>query len=313
MDLPLNNVKNNEPLSLHTSIKIGGPAKYYSEALNKEDLINAVRTALQLKIPYFVLGGGTNVLFKDGGFDGLVIRNKAQAISIQGFKGKIQKGQLNLNEIILEAESGATINQLVRYTIEESLQGLEYFLGQPGTVGGSVYNNSHWKGNLIGDCTISAEIINSNGEAEEVAKNYFKFGYDQSILQKTKETVLSVKFKLVKGNKDTLWQVANETLAYRKETQPAFPSLGCTFQNINKSDAMRLATPNLTCSAGYLIDAAGLKGKAIGGAQISEKHANFILNTGNATSSDVLSLIKLIKFKVVEKFGVTLKEEIVII
>lgn len=306
-------IKLDELLSLHTSIKIGGPAKWYFEAQSKEDLVAAVKTALDLKIPYFVLGGGTNVLFKDEGFDGLIIRNKAQNISLQGFKGKIEKGRLNLNEIILVAESGATINQLVRYTIEESLQGLEYFLGQPGTVGGSVYNNSHWKGNLIGDCIISAEIINSNGEVEEVAKNYFKFGYDQSILHKTRKTVLSVKFKLVKGNKDALWQKANETLAYRKATQPPLPSLGCTFQNMSRADAMRLATPNLTCSAGFLIDSCGLKAKIVGGAQISEKHANFIVNTGNATSKDVLSLINLIKSKVVKKFGVILKEEIMVV
>lgn len=313
MDLPLNNIKINEPLSIHTSIKIGGPAKWYFEAQSKEDLILAVKTALDLRIPYFVLGGGTNVLFKDEGFNGLIIRNKAQNISLLGFKGKVEKGQLNLNEIILVSESGATINQLVRYTIEEGLEGLENFLGQPGTVGGAVYNNAHWQKFLIGDKIITAEIINKDGDVVEVNKSYFKFGYDQSILHKTKETVLSVKFRLIKGNKEVLWERANQTLAYRKETQPPFPSLGCTFQNISKSDAMRIATPNLTCSAGYLIDSVGLKGKTIGGAQISEKHANFILNTGNATSSDVLSLINLIKSKVVEKFGVELKEEIVIV
>lgn len=304
MDLPLDRVKLDEPLSLHTSIKLGGPAKWYFEAQNKEDLIGAVKTAINLKIPYFVLGGGTNVLFHDDGFDGLIIRNKSQNISLQGFKGKIEKGQMNLNEIILEAESGTTINQLVRYTIEEGLEGLEYFLGQPGTVGGAVYNNAHWQQFLIGDKIITAEIIDKDGLVSEVNRSYFKFGYDQSILHRTKETVLSVKFKLKKGDKEVLWQRANETLEYRKATQPSFPSLGCTFQNISN---------NRTGSAGYLIDQAGLKGKIIGGAQISEKHANFILNIGTATSSDVLSLVNLIKSKVVEKFGVELKEEIVVV
>lgn len=308
-------VKFDEPLSLHTSIKTGGPAKLYFIAQSKDDLVNSIKASTELKIPYFVLGGGTNVLFKDSGFDGLVIRNKAQNISLLGFKGKIEKGQLNLNEIIVEAQSGATINQLVRYTLEENLEGLEYFLGQPGTVGGAVYINAHWpkKGLFIGDNVMTAQIITLHGIVKEVKSDYFRFGYDKSVLPKSRDVVLSVKFRLKKGNKDLLWQRGNETLSYRKETQPNFPSLGCTFQNINKSDAIRLATPNLTCSAGYLIDSCGLKGKTIGGAQVSQKHANFILNTGNATSSDILSLIKLIKSRVVEKFGVELKEEIVLV
>lgn len=313
MTLNLDRVKEQEPLSLHSSIKIGGPAKYYFEALTKEDLIKAVKIARENSISYFILGGGTNVLFPDAGYDGLVIKNKAQNITLQGFKGKIEKGQMNLNEIMLSAESGATINQLVRYTIEEGLEGLEYFLGQPGTVGGAVYNNAHWKKILIGDFIISAEIFDKENNILEVKKEYFRFGYDQSILHKSKDVALSVKFKLKKGDKDALWQRGNETLAYRKQTQPPFPSLGCTFQNISQADAMRLATPNLTRSAGYLIDSCGLKGTIIGGAQISDKHANFIINIGNATSSDVLLLIKLIKSKVVEKFGVELKEEIVIV
>jgi len=303
MDIPLDRIKQNEPLSHHSSIKVGGPAKWYYEAQIREDLINAVKTAIRLKVTYFVLGGGTNVLFKDEGFDGLIVRNKTQNINLQGFKGRIEKGQLNLNEIVITSDSGVTMNQLVRYTIEEGLEGLEYYLGQPGTVGGAIYNNAHWRQNLIGDKIISAEIINKDGEVVIVGKDYFKFGYDMSLLHKTKETVLSVKFQLIKGDKDTLWQRATETLEYRKLTQPSFPSLGCTFQN----------PPNLTCSAGYLIDSVGLKGKIIGGAQISEKHANFILNIGGATSSDVLSLIKLIKSKVVKKFGIELKEEIVTI
>lgn len=301
--LGLERIKLNEPLSLHTSIKVGGPAKWYYEAQNKEEIVTAVKTANALKIPYFVLGGGTNVLFKDKGFEGLIIRNKSQNISLLGFKGKIEKGKMNLNEIMLEAESGATINQLVRYTIEENIEGLEYFLGTPGTVGGAVYNNAHWQQFLIGDKIVSAEIIDLKGNVFEVNKNYFKFGYDQSILHKTKEIVLSVKFHLAKGDKNILWQRANESLAYRKDTQPALPSLGCTFQNPHI----------LNYSAGYLIEQTGLKGKIIGGAQISDKHANFIINLSSATSSDILSLINLIKSEVVKKFGINLKEEIVLV
>lgn len=306
-------IKLNEPMSLHTSIKTGGPAGLFFEAKSKEDLIKAVKTATSDEVPYFVIGSGTNLLVSDKGFDGLVIKNKTHAIRIAGMSGKIEKGGKAPGKIFIEAESGVAINQLVRFTIEEGLEGLEYFLGQPGSVGGSVWINSHnlRKKVFIGDYIYRASIITPDGNVISVSKNYFNFGYDESIFQKSRDTIIAVTFLLTPGEKEELWTRGMEESKYRKETQPVLPSFGCTFKNIRKTEAIRLATPDYLTSAGYLIDKAGLKGKTIGGAVISDKHANFILNKGGATSQDVVQLIKLCQDKVKEKFGVELKEEVV--
>ena len=156
--------------------------------------------------------------------------------------------------------------------------------------------NSKWTKPLsyIGDCLYEAEIIKKDGSAITVPASYFNFGYDQSILQKTHETVVSATFKLNKvHDKDMLWKRAHEALAYRSATQPIGKfSAGCTFRNISKSDALRLATPDHTTSAGFLVDQVNLKGFVQGGAFFSDKHANFIINDGTASSRDVVTLIK---------------------
>lgn len=306
-------LKLSESMSLHTTNKIGGPADLYFEAYSKEDLIKAIRTAIDEKIPFFILGAGSNILVSDKGYRGLIIRNKATSIRIAALKGKYTPEKKDIKEVLVEAESGALINQLVRFTLDEGLSGLEYFLGQPGTIGGSVWINSHNMRlkKFLGDLIQQAQIINLKGELVKVDQKYFNFGYDYSHIQKTGDIILSVVFVLIPENKDVLWKRAHEELNYRQEKQPNSPSTGCTFKNISRADALRLATPNHTTSAGFLIDQAGLKGARSGGAQISDKHANFIINMGDAKALDMIQLIKLCKEKVREKFGVELKEEIV--
>lgn len=306
-------IKLNEPMSLHTTMKIGGPVDVYLEAFTKEDLVLYVELCLKEKLPYFIIGLGSNILVSDKGFHGVVIRNRTSKIRIAGMKGKINLNQKSIHSVLVEVESGVLLNQLVRYTLDEGLAGLEYFLGLPGTVGGAVWNNSHnerYK-KYFGEQILQAEILNSLGEKKVVDRKYFEFGYDQSKIQKSGEIVLSVILSLLPGKKDDLWATATNELNYRQKSHSPSPSFGCTFQNFNKSDALRLATPNHTTSTGYLLDSLGLKGKQIGGAQISQNHANFILNNGGATAQDVIQLIRVCKEKVKEKYGVELKEEIV--
>ena len=170
------------------------------------------------------------------------------------------------------------------------------------------------KSDFFGSHIYKADILTKNGKVRMVDNSYFHFNYDQSIIQKTKDIVLSVTLRLTHSNKDLLWKKAMEAAEYRKKTQPqGVYSMGCTFRNIAKEEAFRLNTPSYTCSAGYLIEQVGLKGHIIGHAAISDKHANFILNQSRAASSDVLQLIALAKEKVKKRFGVDLKEEIVII
>lgn len=306
-------LKENEPLASYTTFKIGGPARFFFEAQTAEDLTKAAVVAQELEIPYFILSGGSNLLVSDEGFDGLIIRNKTDKIRILGYKGSIKRQASNVKEALVEAESGVLLNRLVRFTLDEGLTGLEYFLGIPGTVGGGIYINAHYKDNFLGDHLFKAKILTPRGELCEVERVYFHFGYDRSTLQKSGDILLSAIFKLSgTSEKEKLWQKATEILNERQKSQPqGQPSAGCVFKNITLAQAMRVGTPNHTCSTGFLIEAAGLKGKQIGQAQISPIHANFIVNLGGAKAADVVELMDLIREGVYKKFGLTLKEEIV--
>lgn len=297
-------VKVDEPLSRHTTFQIGGPADFYFEANTVEELIEAVKVAEELKIPYFILGGGSNLLASDKGFRGLVIKNKSSRIKILKVRGKIGMGmggtKMDVKDVLVEADAGVPFNQLVRFTLEEGLAGLEEFLGLPGTVGGAVTVNAHWRDKRIQDFIVSKKFLND-------------------------DILLSAVFDLKKADKDLLWDKAQQVLEYRQKKHPTGASAGCIFKNIQKSEAVRIGTPNFTTSAGFLIEAAGLKGVKIANVQISPIHANFIVNLstdplrreasktglGGGKASDVLKLISLIKKKVKEKFKVDLKEEIV--
>lgn len=311
-------VKTDELMSLHTTFKVGGPAQYYFEAETGEDVVKAVRTAITLNIPYLLFGGGSNLLVSDAGILGLVIRNRTKNIKVFSIAGKMVEDTLGADSKFVEADSGIAINYLVRYTIDEGLAGFEPYLGLPGTVGGAVWNNSHFRqpnNEFVGNLVHSAKLLDKAGTIKEVNKFYFKFDYDYSILHDTGEIVLSAVFGLKPGNKEALWELASkQSVQKRHAEQPLeMPSSGCSFQNITTADAIRLSTPNGTQSAGYLIDQAGFKGLQIGNAKVSEKHANFIVNLGGATARDVRDLQMKIKTGVQEKFSVDLKEEIVLV
>jgi len=227
-------------------------------------------------------------------------------------KGVISKGIAD-GSVYVEAESGVSFNALVRYSIEEGLAGLEMHLGLPGTVGGAIFMNSKWmqSKSFIGDMVYQATILTSDGVVKNVSNDYFHFSYGSSAIQKSGDIVLSVVFALKRANKETLWATANESMEYRKTTQPqGVKTAGCVFKNITLVEAATAGTPNHTTSTGYLIDKSGCKSLAIGGASVSQIHANFIVNTGSATAHDMVQLIDRIKEKVKEKFNITLVEEI---
>lgn len=305
-------LKTGELMSKHTTFKLGGPAEYYIDVDKIEDFVKAVKKARELKIPFFVLGGGSNLIVSDNGIKGLVIKNNCRRFDVMSMIGKVKNKKIDVNKALVYAESGVIMNQLVRFTIEEGLSGLEYQLGLPGTVGGAIYMNSNFprKGKYVGDCVYKARLLTVDGEIKEVENSYFNFAYDKSVLQESGEIVLSVIFKLEPMDKKILWERGTEALNYRTETQPKGTSAGCTFRNISIADAMRVPTPDNITSAGYLIDKSGLKGKRIGDAMISDKHANFILNMGKARAEDVIALINLIKEQVKKKFGVDLHLEV---
>jgi len=295
----------NEPLGKYTTFKIGGPADYFYDAKTVDDFVGAMLLGRKLGLPVFILGGGTNILIGDKGIRGLVVRNSTRGISLRGVKNQL---------VFVEAESGVVINQLVRITVEEGLAGLEMQLGLPGSVGGAVYMNSKWTHPVgyVGDVVYQAKILTPQGEIKIVPKSYFQFAYDTSILQKSNDIVLSVVFALRRADKKELWKIANDSVVYRRETQPqGVHSPGCTFRNISQAQAIAVPTPNHTTSAGFLVDHAGCKGMHVGDAAVSDVHANFIVNRKAASAADVIQLIEKIRKKVFDQFGVTLEEEIV--
>lgn len=307
-------IKRDEKLSLHTNWRIGGETEFWFEAKNQEELVKAVILSRKLSLPFFVLGGGTNVLIGDKTFPGLVIKNNSGQIRILGVGGKIVKGERQDSRVLVEADSGVVFNRLVRFTLDEALSNFESFLGQPGSVGGAIYINAHFMKDkkYVGDYVSSVKILDSNNQIKDVGPEYLQFGYDYSKIQETQDIVLSATFNFTRLVKEKVWERANQTTFYRQTTQPSgYPTAGCTFRNISYAQALSIPTPGYTTSAGYLIDQCGLKGKVIGGAQISDQHANFILNKNHASARDVIILIELCKSKVKEKFNIDLHEEIV--
>src|SRR5581483_1965547 len=246
-----NRIRKNEPMSAHTTFKIGGPAEYYIDVNNGDELISAVNAARKLEMPFFVFGGGSNVIVSDNGIKGLVIKNNARRFELMRMSGKIKNQKIDMSNALVFAESGVIMSQLVRFVIDAGLGGLEYQMGLPGTVGGA----------YVGDCLFKARILSPDGTIKDVDQSYFHFAYDKSILQQTGEILISAVFKLDPTDKTVLWERATEALSYRTETQPKGASAGCTFRNISIVEAMSIPTPERITSAGYLIDKAGLKGK----------------------------------------------------
>jgi UDP-N-acetylmuramate dehydrogenase len=203
-----------------------------------------------------------------------------------------------------------TINGLVRWTVGRGLAGLEEWAGTPGTVGGAIHGNAHCGGRNVGDLVTRVRLISRAGVMSEASAADMAFGYDTSRIQQTEEVVVWAEFRVQLGEPEALRARARTSLAYRKRTQPlAQPSAGCMFQN--PDPARDPVPPGVPASAGALIDRAGLKGQRAGGARISETHANFVVNTGEATARDIRALVDAARAAVRDQFGVILRDEVV--
>jgi len=283
---PVSGIKQNVALANHTTFKIGGPAKYFYQVKNFNEIVELVKIAKKAKMPYFILGGGSNILVSDKGFNGLVI--------------KITSYELRITDCSIIVDAGILLNKLVDETVKAGLTGLEWATGIPGTVGGAVRGNAGAFNRSIADNIKSVKALKiPELRITDYGLQELKFGYKDSIFKHNKDIILSVEIKLRKGNKDKSKQIIKEHLAYRDKHQPLqFPSAGCIFKNPEGKHA------------GYLIEQCGLRGVKVGGAMISEKHGNFIINTGGAKARDVKKLINLCKEKVRKKFKLELEEEI---
>ncbi len=290
-------VQRDAPLAPATTFKVGGRADWLVHARTREDISRALAVARELDLPVTVLGGGSNVLIADGGVRGVVIRVHG------GDVARIDQGHIR-------ADGGVTINGLVRWTISHGVAGLEAWAGTPGTVGGAVHGNAHFRGRLISELIDTVTLATLDGNVVDVPAAAMEFGYDYSRLHRTHEVVVSVDFRVTEGKPEELRATARESLAFRKRTQPLeSASAGCIFQN---PDPARDQVPaGIPWSAGALVDRAGLKDAREGRARVSTTHANFIVNEGGASADEIRALVDRCKRDVRSRFGVSLREEIV--
>ena len=289
-------IKQNEPLSKHTTFAIGGPASYFAVAKTKEDILEAIGFAESKKLPFFLLGGGSNLLINDNGYNGLII--------------KIQIGEIKVDENKITTGAGILLSQLVNESAKRGLSGLEWAVGIPGTIGGAVNGNAGAYGHSISE-SVDEIVVLAEEDGKWKEKKYSnkdcRFEYRKSKFKHlaNKEIILEVRLKLEKSDTEKVKERIKNTILRRKGKIPAQPSAGCVFKNIKKDG-------QLIAAAGKLVEECGLKGAKSGGAEISLLHGNYVVNARGAKAEDVAKLINLCKQKVKEKFNLELEEEIIV-
>jgi UDP-N-acetylmuramate dehydrogenase len=316
-------------LAPYSTMRVGGKARFLIEIAQSRDLESAVIAASRFQVPYMVVGKGSNIIFSDAFFDGLIIINMSKKWHISDeristkddpatesrFKSlefdstrKIRDHEqvLSDSDVIIIADSGVMVNYLSQMLYKESITGLEWYTGIPATVGGAIYMNMHGGDYYFGELLESAVITDGKAK-KKVDADYFQFGYDWSILHETKEIVLEANLRLHRGDVKAAQDAARNWAIYKSQ-QPK-RSAGCIFKNLTAAEQLKLGLP--TPSIGYVIDKVlNLKGVQIGDAIISDNHAAFIENLGQATAADVYALMQLIKQKAKKDLNLDLKEEI---
>ena len=284
------NVMQNEPMMNHTTFKVGGPADYLVTPYSEKELAELVKFCIDNGIPYFIMGNGSDLIVKDGGIRGVVIK-----LSKNFSECKVEGNRLY-------ASAGALMSQVGRVALDNELTGFEFGAGIPGTVGGAVVMNAGAYGGEIKDIIISANVLTQAGDILELSREELELGYRTSCIIPNNYIVLSATFELSKGNADDIKKRMNELAAARREKQPLeYPSAGSTFKRPEGY------------FAGKLIMDTGLRGYRIGGAMVSTKHCGFVINAGGATAQDVLDLISDIQDRVEDKFGVRLETEVKVV
>ena len=282
-----------EPMKKYTTFKIGGNADFIIVAKNKNDIFNAYNYALKNNIPFYIIGNASNLLVSDNGIRGIVVKNAYEDINV------INKSETYVE---LEVASGASLAKLANFALDNSLTGLEFSFGIPGTIGGAVRMNAGAYGGEMKDCIVESLVIDKEGNEKILNFEEHNFSYRNSQIAKHGYIILGTKIRLKKGNKEEIKEKMDVNIKARIEKQPYnMPSAGSVFKRGNGF---------ITAA---IIDEAGLKGKKIGGAMVSEKHAGFIVNTGDATFKDVINLIEYIKATVKDKFDKELETEVIII
>lgn len=283
-----------EPLRNHTTFRIGGPADYFVSTSDVQIIKNVILLANQYKVPYFILGNGSDLLFSDAGYRGVVIK-------IQESKDDVLFVEKD-NMVYVTGSAGILLSKFAMIIAEKSLTGFEFAAGIPGSLGGAIFMNAGAYGGEMKDCIVCATVLTKDGEIKTLSKEELQLSYRHSIIQEEHYIVMDVTFAFEYGNKEEIIDKINDLNQRRKDKQPLeYPSAGSTFKRPEGY------------FAGKLIMDAGLRGYRVGDAMVSEKHCGFVINVGNATADDVKQLIQDVIRIVKEKFGVTLEPEVRII
>jgi UDP-N-acetylmuramate dehydrogenase len=296
-------VKFDEPMSKHTYFRIGGTADAYLVPPSRKDFVELIQWAKQRQQPYLVIGDGTNLLVRDAGIRGLVI-------ALTKCLNHITCTEWRKKKAVVSAMAGAKLQALCKFAIKSGLAGMNFAIGIPGTVGGGIMMNAGTARGSMGDVLDSIEVLLPDGQTVRIGKEKLEFKYRNLSLKKGgglaaegKPIILEGRFQLRHSDAGYLKREAQELLNIRKKTQPTnYPCAGCFFKN-----------PPAGKTAGELIELAGLKGKRIGGAEVSTKHANYIINSGNATAGDVIALMEMVQKIVSQTFNIELKPEVKIV
>jgi len=296
MNIDYSVLKKNVPLKDLVTFKLGGPAEYFYEADSTEALIASAEFARRERMPYFLLGGGSNLVISDAGLDGLVVHNRVKDQTYIDHQSR----QITIS-------SGFDLEILVYLAQKLSFSGVECFAGIPGSIGGAIFGNAGAYGRCMADVLIDARLLMADGTVKEVPNSFFKFDYRTSILKKEPHLVLSARFQLEEGNQEEITEKIKDILAQRHSKHPPY-EVGCAgsfFKNLPP-----LPGEDRRRAAGAVLEQAGAKGMSFGGACVFQKHANFIINQGNATAEDVKRLASMLKQKVLQEFGIELTEEV---
>lgn len=281
------NVKQQEPMSRHTTFRIGGPADFYLCPHSTNEVQEIVEICKEEKLPYFVLGNGSNLLVSDKGYRGVVI---------QLWKNF---SDITVKDCCIQAKAGALLSKVAAEALEAGLTGMEFASGIPGTIGGAAFMNAGAYGGEMKDIIKSVKVLDTQGEVRVLPKEELKMGYRTSIVKEKGYTVLSVELELTRGNQEEIRNTMEDLKERRTSKQPLeMPSAGSTFKRPEGY------------FAGKLIMDSGLRGFSVGGAQVSEKHCGFVVNKGGATAMDVLNLIREVQRRVKKQFGVDLETEV---
>ncbi len=292
-----------EPLRHHTTFRIGGPADWFVAARTQDQLVAALRVAQELELPCFLLGGGSNLLVSDEGFRGLVVKNAIEDLAFDGTTAQVG--------------CGADFLTFIQRCCEQSLAGLAYAAGIPGSVGGAIYGNAGCYGQDIGSRVVECTLCTLEGSlVETLPASWFDFGYRDSRLKREPRALLSCVLRLERGEVAAIAAEIEEKLEIRRVKHPQWriePTAGSYFKNLPpgfQAPGLPLSPGTRRVPAGVLLDACECRGLRIGDAMVFPKHANIVINAGHATAHDVLTLAEVMKARVRARFGVELEEEV---